>query len=620
MKAHGYMGKILRVDLSSNIIKEESLDLEFAKLVIGGSGLGAGILFNEMAEAENPLSYDNPLIFATGPVTGTNSFNSDRFEVVGLSPLTGIYGESNAGGRWGGKFKKCGYDAMIITGKAEKPVYINIQDDKAEIKDAGFIWGKDTFISTEKLKEIEGEKSEAAVIGPAGENHVKMANIITDGRHGRCIGRCGFGAVMGTRNLKAVVVNGTKKVEIADPEALKKINKRLGPTMKENPTPMREAGTANGLDNCEFVGNFPVKNWSIGRWSEGAAKITGYTMTKERLINNYNCGHCAIGCGRIVESKEGPHKGRDVAGPEYETLALLGANCLIDDLDSIIMSNELCNQMGLDTISVGNVIGFAMEAAENDLIDKSIENGLTIRWSDTKVVHKLIDMIAHRRGIGEDLSEGVRAVAAKIGGIAEEFAVHVKGLEPAAHDPRAKFTVALGYATSNRGACHLQAFTHDFEEGGSIPDLGLPVLTDRFSTEGKAENVVVMQHLMSMFDSLSACKFGLFGGLTIEPLVEVINAVTGWDWTRKDFFEAGERIFNLKRLINNRLGVSRKDDTLPPRYLMQKKGGGTDKVPPLNVMLTEYYDIRGWDEFGIPKKEKLKALGLLKYAEGICRE
>lgn len=620
MNASGYMGKIIRVNLSSGDVFSESLDMKDAELFIGGSGLGAKILHEEMKDPGDPLDPENPLIFATGPVTGTNSFNSDRFEVVGLSPLTGIYGEANAGGHWGGVFKKCGFDAVIIKGRSDIPVYINITDDSAEIKSAEFIWGDDTFTATEKVKEIEGKKSEVAVIGPAGENLVRYANIVSDGRHGRCIGRCGFGAVMGSRKLKALVVKGSKPIEIADPEGLKRINKKLAPIMKENPKPMREAGTANGLDFCEHVGNFPVKNWSVGPWSEGAAKITGYTMTAKRLIDNYSCGHCAIGCGRIVESREGPYKGRDVAGPEYETLSLLGANCLIDDLDTIITGNELCNRLGLDTISTGNVIAFAMEAAENGIIDKQLTDRVKIEWGSPETLLPLIEMIAYRKDIGDVLAEGVRHAAARLGGLAEEFAVEVKGLEPPAHDPRAKFTVALGFATSNRGACHLQAFTHDFEEGLSIEDLGTPVLTDRFTTEGKAENVMVMQHLMSVFDSLTACKFGLFGGLTINPLIEVVNAVTGWNWTRDDFFKAGERIFNLKRLINNRLGISRKDDTLPPRYLTLKKGGGTDKVPPLNVMLTEYYDLRGWDEFGIPKKDTVRRLELEQYAEGICRE
>ena len=620
MVPKGYMGKILRVDLGTGSIKTENLDFDQIELVVGGSGLGAGILFNEMVNKNDPLDHGNPLIFATGPVTGTNSFNSDRFEVIGLSPLTGIYGEANAGGHWGGTFKKCGFDALVLTGKAENPVYIKIENNKAEIKPAEFIWGNDTFTATEKLKEIEGSGCEAAVIGPAGENIVKSANIISDGRHGRCIGRCGFGAVMGARNLKAIAVQGSMKIEVADAEGLKAVNKRLGPTMKTNPAPMREAGTANGLDHCEYVGNFPVRNWSVGRWTEGAEKITGYTMTEKRLINNYSCGHCAIGCGRVVESAEGPHKGKDVAGPEYETLALLGANCLVDDLDGIIAANELCNRLGIDTISAGNVIGFAMEAAEHKLIEAVLPNGLPIKWGDPAVVLELIRMIAAREGLGDLLAEGVRAAAAEIGGLAEEFAVHVKGLEPPAHDPRAKFTVALGFATSNRGACHLQAFSHDFEEGGAIEDLGIPVLTDRFCTEGKAENVIVMQHLMSMFDSLTACKFGLFGGLTIDPLIEVINSVTGWTWTREDFFKTGERIFNLKRLINNSLGVSRKDDTLPPRYMTLKKGGGTDKLPPLNVMLSEYYERRGWDEFGIPTKATAERLQLEKYAARISRE
>jgi len=607
----GYMGKILRIDLTGKEVREENLDEDMARLYIGGSGLGAKILFDETEADLDPLDPASPLIFAVGPVTGVKTFNSDRFEAIAKSPLTGIYGEANVGGYWGSTFKKCGYDAVVITGSASEPSYIAIADDSVEIKNAGHLWGKDTFESTELLKQVEGTKAKAAVIGPAGENQVLIANIITDGRHGRSLGRCGFGALMGSKNLKAVVANGSKTIDIANPDKLKEITKKLGPTMKENPRPMREAGTANGLDFCEDVGNFPVRNWSGGAWKEGAKKITGYTMTEKRLTKTYHCGQCVISCGRVIEVKGGPYDGLDSAGPEYETLSLLGANCLSDDLDGIIKSNELCNRYGLDTISTGNAIGFAMEAYENGLIDESYLDEVRPEWGSVEAIHKLIEQISDKSGLGSILGGGVKRAAEELGGNAEEFAIHVKGLEPAAHDPRAKFTVALGYATSNRGACHLQAFTHDFEEGGEIEDLGTPRLTDRFTPEGKAENVIVMQHLMSMFDSLVACKFGLFGGLTINPLVDVINSVTGWDWTRDDFFKAGERIFNLKRLYNTRLGISRKDDTLPPRMLTQRKGGGTSELPPLNIMLEEYYKLRGWNEFGIPRDEKIQELGIV---------
>jgi len=612
MSNNGYMGKILRVDLTSKQTRTEELDEQVARAFIGGSGLGTKILYDETDETTDPLGPDNPLIFAVGPLTGTNLFNSDRFDVVSKSPLTGIFGEASAGGYWGGRFKACGYDVLVITGQSDKPVYLYIDNEKVEIHDASELWGEETFETTELLREKHGKRARAAVIGPAGENLVKIANLITDGLHGRAVGRCGMGAVMGSKKLKAVVANGSGKTQVADPDGLKALQKRLTATMKENPEVLREGGTSVGYEYCEEIGNVPIRNWKQGSWPEAGKKLTGMTLVETLLTNRYHCGSCVINCGRVVTPDEGPYAGRETAGAEYETVGLLGSNCMIDDLAAVQKLNELANRLGLDTISTGNVIGFAMEAWERGIIDPDDSAGLEITWGSVDVVKTLLEQIAYRAGIGGILADGVRSAARMIGHGAEKFALEVKGLEPPAHDPRSKFTVALGYATSARGACHLSAFTHDFEEGGSIEDLGLPVLTDRFATENKAENVVVMQHLMGMFDSLVACKFGLFGGLTIDPLVEAVRCVTGWsDFDRAEFFRTGERIFNLKRMYNNRLGIGKKDDRLPERFRSEKKGGGTrDNLPPLEEMLDEYYTIRGWNSEGRPEGWKLQELGL----------
>jgi aldehyde:ferredoxin oxidoreductase len=333
-------------------------------------------------------------------------------------------------------------------------------------------------------------------------------------------------------------------------------------------------------------------------------------MAETILTNNYHCGRCVISCGRVVRAADGPYAGQEIGGPEYETLGLLGSNLLIDDLPAIAKANELCNRFGLDTISTGGVLGFAMEAYQRGLISKKDMSGVDLTWGNKEAVFSMIEMIATRKGLGSVLAEGVKAAAEQIGGIAPEFAIHVKGLEPPAHDPRAKMTVALGFATSNRGACHLQAFTHDFEEGACIPDLGSEQLIDRFAVDGKAENVYLMQNLMSMFDSLICCKFVLFADMTVEPLTQFLNYVTGWDLSPQEFMKTGDRIFTLKRMYNTRLGISRKDDTLPLRMLTHKRGGGTNALPPLGTLLNEFYQYRGWDEFGIPKIEKLKELGL----------
>jgi len=320
-----------------------------------------------------------------------------------------------------------------------------------------------------------------------------------------------------------------------------------------------------------------------------------------------------IRCGRVVEAKGGPHDGKEVGGPEYETLGLLGSNLLNDDLSVIIKGSELCNRYGLDTISTGGVIGFAMEAFELGHITSKDTGGLSIEWGDGDAIVELITRIGERDGIGELLGEGVKRAAKHLGGVSAEFAAEVKGPEPPAHDGRAKFTAAIGMATSNRGACHLSGFAHDFEEGAVLEDLGTPALIDRFTPLGKAENVCRMQDLMGMLDSVVACKFALFGGLTVDPLIEALNAVTGWDMDREEYFRTGERIFNLKRLYNTRLGISRKDDTLPIRMTRQRRGGGTNVLPPLAEMLDEYYSIRGRDEFGVPGPQKVAELELDEY-------
>jgi aldehyde:ferredoxin oxidoreductase len=616
MKAKGYFGKILTVDLSSGKIDTNALDDKTAEAFIGGNGLGTKILYEETTADTDPLGPENPLVFAAGPLTGTRLFNSDRFDVVSKSPLTGIYGEASAGGYWGGKFKRCGFDALVVKGKAAKPVYIYIENDRAEIRDAGDLWGLETFQTIDKLQAAHGDSVKAAIIGPAGENQVRVSNIITDGYHGRAVGRCGFGAVMGSKNLKAVVADGDKQVPVADPQAFKALQKRLGPIMREGPQALREGGTSVGTEFCNEIGNMPVKNWKQGSFDEGAKNLTGMTLVNTLLKDRYHCGSCVINCGRIVEAVDGPYKGALTAGSEYETVGLMGTNLMIGDLPAVLQANQLCNRYGLDTISTGNVIGFAMEAWERGLINAEHTGGVQLTWGNAQAVLKIIEQIARKQDFGAVLEGGVRRAAKHIGGGAEEFALEVKGLEPPAHDPRAKMTVAVGYATSNRGACHLAAFTHDFEEGTSIEDLGLPVLKHRFNTEGKAENVVVMQHLMTMFDSLVCCKFGLFGGLTVDPLIEALNAVTGWKFDRKRFFQTGERIFNLKRLYNNRLGIGAKDDVLPKRMRHEAKGGGTnDHLPPLEEMMKEYYSLRSWNpDTGKPEATKIEELGLGAYA------
>lgn len=610
----GYMGKILRVDLSTQEILTETFQEEILRKYLGGSGLGAKILLEETTEKTDPLGPDNILIFMTGPLVGTRALNFGRHQVVTKSPLTGIYGEANSGGTWGVHLKRAGYDGLIISGRSSKPVYLWLNNDIVQIRDASSIWGKDTFETDLLLKRELGSDIVTCSIGQAGENLVKIAAIMNDGIHGRAAARCGVGAVMGSKKLKAIAVKGDLKPYTVNEKALKKSIRNWSPKIRENTLEMNKFGTSEMMLRVEASGDLPIKNWTGGIFST-AEKISGQTISKKLYKKRYYCAQCVIGCGKTIQIKDGPYAGLSGAGPEYETLGMLGANCLIDDVEAISKANELCNRYGLDTISTGAVIAFAMEAYERGLINKNDTAGFELHWGNNEALLGMIHKITYRENIGELLGEGVRIAAKKLGGLAQEFALHVKGLELPGHDPRAKYSNTLAYATSPRGACHMNAFSYEFENGLAMPELGYPETLDRFETEGKAEFVAKFQNLMAIFDSLIGCKFLIFGlkDETIKTTVKWLNFVTGWDITPEELLETGERIVTLKRLYNIRCGKFRNDDTLPPRILNEIRGAGgaAEGLPHLGKMLNEYYRYRGWNEFGIPKRETLKRLALL---------
>jgi len=607
----GYFMKIAEIDLTTKQINYFKPKEEDLKKYIGGSGLGAKYLYDYTDHSTDPLGPENILIFMTGPFTGTKVFSSDRFEVITKSPLTGIYAEADCGGEWGEEFKKCGFDGIIIIGKSEKPVRLVIKDDQIKIEDASDLWGKDTFEVDEILKEEIDTRARSVCIGVAGERLVKFASIMNEGEVGRAAGRAGVGAVMGSKNLKAITVLGSKKVKVAHEMELNELIKELTPHMVKVSERLRAHGTSRDVEMYEEIGDLPIKNWYEGNWKEEARKISGPAMTEKILTGRYYCGKCVIGCGREVEIKDGPYKGQKGAGPEYEAIGMFGSNCLVDDLNVIFKAQEACNRYGLDSISAGSLMSFCIEAYERGLINKEDTGDLEMTWGNGESIIKMLKKLAYREDIGTLLGEGIVKAAEEIGGNSSEFAIHVKGLDVPAHDPRAKVSLALGYATSPRGACHVAGFTHNLEFAFSLPDLGYPKTLDRFETKGKAKMVADMQDLMSLFDSLHLCKFTLFAGMSVEPLLNCLNLITGWHMSKNDFLKAGERIFNLKRLYDVREGISRKDDTLPARLLMHPRGGGSgDNLPRLNEMLKDYYRLRGWDEFGIPTKEKMKELDL----------
>ncbi|HDH87321.1 MAG TPA: aldehyde ferredoxin oxidoreductase [Desulfobacteraceae bacterium] len=607
----GYIGKILYFDLSLSKKDIRDLDIYDVKKYIGGSGLGAKILFDETDEKTDPLSPENILIFMTGPFTGTPVLCSSRYSVISKSPLTGIFGESSSGGSWGEMLKKSGFDGIVIRGKSPKPVYLWLNNGEVELRNASHIWGKDTFEIDSILKSETNSKAIVACIGQAGEKSIPLAAIMNDGVHSRAAARCGLGAVMGSKNLKAIVVYGNHKVEVKDAQGLNKSIKELSKIIVEKAAGLKKLGTAGALAVFEEMGSLPLQNWRYNdRWKEGAQKITGATLVESYVTGDYFCKRCIIGCGKKVEVKDGPYKGTEQSAPEYETLALMGSNCLVDDLAAIIKANELCNRYGLDTISTGSVIAFGMEAFEKGLITKKDTDGIELVWGNGDAVVEVVKKIGESEGIGKLLGLGSRKAAEMLGRNAEEFAIHAKGLDFPAHDPRAYNAGAVAFATSARGACHLSGFSHVFERSLAAPEIGIPEPMNRFDVSGKGILTAKTQNYMGMLDSLEICKFILFGGMGISTFIKWYNYVTGEKMDVDSFMLTGERIFNLKRLYNVKCGLSRKDDFLPPRILTWKKVAEdlSPNLPPLGTMLGEYYEYRGWSEDGIPSKEKIEEL------------
>ncbi|BAF58675.1 MAG: aldehyde ferredoxin oxidoreductase family protein [Pelotomaculum sp.] len=603
--------KVLWLDLERREKRVEKIACRDLRKWVGGSGLGAKTVYENVLPSTDPLDGRNILGFFTGPLTGTMVPSSGRHCVVGRSPLTGIWGEASVGGRWGRMLRRSGYDALVLQGRAEKPVYIWINDGEVEIRDAHSLWGLDTYECAPALKELTGEKAEVCAIGPAGEKMVKIAGIFTDGEDGRAAARCGLGAVMGAKRVKAVAVHGQRELPVGDPAGLKEDLKPVIKRIQERTRVLGQFGTAGLVIPCEQLGDFPVRNWAWGRWEEGALKISGQKMAEELLTGRYRCAGCPVGCGRRISITKGPYRGVKGGGPEYETLGLMGGSCLIDDLEAISYANELCNRYGIDTIDAGNLIAFAIEAFERGILNEEWTGGLKLRWGDPEVLIEMIRRIAGREGkLGSLLAEGFPAVKRSFGGEALEFAAEVKGLGFPAHDPRAYNSIALGYATANRGACHLEAFSHIFERNVAMPEIGIHAVEDRFAVEGKGRLVAEAQNLMAVMDSLAACKFLLFGGVGLTELTGWLNRVTGFDYTVEELVRCGERIFNLKRLFNLSCGVGRKDDRLPERILKQKRnaGGAADNLPPLEAMLKEYYSYRGWSDEGVPLPFKIKEL------------
>ncbi len=605
----GYMGTIARVDLTTEKISYEPIDEGVARKYIGGVGLAAKILWDETKADTVPLSPENLLIFMAGPLTGTNLPKSSRYILAGISPLTGIWGQAHAGGSFPDELRHAGFDGIVIRGQAERSVYLWVHDQKVEIRDAGHLWGKDTYEAADLLrKETEGRASPAC-IGQAGERGVKFASVISDGKAGRAAARCGLGALMGAKRLKAIVARGVQPIRFNDEEKFNEgIRKILSLFPVKKPEEALEAHVAL-FKNFFKLGRVPVKNFSEGTFEAGIKYVEDMRKAKQ-----YHCRHCPYDCTESYMTSNGErHMVWEAWGP-------LGTNCLIDDPKALQKAYALCNRYGMDAISIGAVMSFAMECFEKGLITKKDTDGIELCWGNGQAMVEMVRKIGEREGLGELMGEGVKRAAERIGGRAFEYAMHVKGMELPAHDPRAANGTALGYATGSIGAAHMEASGSqnlenwlEVDQPKTFEELGFPVALTRFDVKGKGAIVAKTQDFGCLLDSITVCLFlSLHQWVQPSDYVELLNHAVGWDMDKEEFLLAGERIFNLKRMFSVRRGISRKDDTLPPRILTHKlmEGGTKGNLPFLGFMLNEYYSTRGWSEEGIPTREKLIQLGL----------
>lgn len=612
----GFMGNILRVDLTAGTLTEEALPEDVARKYLGGAGIATRYLYDEVPKGADPLGPENKLIFFTGPLTGTTSPSSSRYSVVTKSPLTGIWGQANSGGSFGPALKRSGFDGIIFEGESAKPVFLKIENGKPELCDADHLWGKIVPDTEDSLKEDLGKNFTIASIGPAGENLVKFAAIMNN-KH-RAAGRCGVGAVMGVKKLKAIAVSGKAFPELANKEVFKEKAKKQFTLVNESLLKIgfETFGTAMVADMVNVKGGYPTRNWQQGEF-DGIEHVNAQAISEKVLKSRVNCFSCPIACGRGSEIQEGPYKGHKGEGPEYETSNTLGAQCGVADINAITMANYLCNEYGLDTITAGSTIAFAMECYEKGFMTKEDTDGLEINFGDGEMVVKLVEMIAKRDGFGDLLAEGSRSVAEKVGQGSERFAMHVKGLELPAYDPRAAKIVGLSYVTANRGGDHVTSTVI------APTFIDAPILLVEEShiqdpyevVPEEAKIVMDMENGGAVFDCIGGCKFfGLL--LYADDSVDLISNATGWDFTVDDFRKGGERVYNLARAFCIREGITREKDILPARLMEDPLPGGSAEGmvlgrEDLELLKDAYYDYRGWDkETGKPTPEKLAELGL----------
>ena len=609
----GNYHKLLKIDLGAGTI--ETIDLEEAMMRthVGGSSLAARLFFEADGYQYQPLAAESPLYIITGPMVGTNFPGTSRFVLCARSPLTGIWGESASGGFWGAELKKAGFDGISIEGKAAVPSYIMIDDSNVSVMDAGELWGLDTYQTVDALKDkYKGQRSvRVLAIGPAGENLVKYAAVSNDKAH--YCGRTGMGSVMGSKNLKAIVVRGNGKVPVAELEMYQEARKTALANIKESmiAASMHDLGTAAAMDMGMMTGDVPIKNWSLGEDYEMAAALGGPAIHETILEGRVACYTCPIGCKPVVAVDHPEYAIAKGPGPEYETCATFGTMIMNDDLNAVAYANELCNRLGLDTITCGATLAFMMDCYANGLLSLQDLDGVDMAWGNVDAAIKTVQKIAYREGFGDRAAEGSQALAASIGKDAEKYAVTVKGLELPMHDPRGFHGQGLAYMNSNRGACHLQHAVQAVEQGMvAWPEVGLEEDYAATESAGKAKMVCISENIGQMANAACICQF-VHWAMGLDEFLDGFNAVTGYGFDMQELIAAGQRAWVLKRALNNIMGVTAADDRLPQKVLTPTaEGSAAGSVPDEDLMRKEYYEIRGLDEKGFPTFGLLQELGL----------
>jgi len=594
--------------LSSAEVHEERLDEAIAQAVLGGAGLGAYYLYREVGADIGPFDDGNLLVFATGPLQATTLAGSAKWTVCGRSPLSNGYGESAAGASWGVALKRAGFDAVVIRGKAPDPLYLFVSDGKVELRPADHLWGRTTYEAIDTLRSTLDDSALSVVaIGPAGESLVRYASIMVDGYS--AAGRTGMGAVMGSKALKAICVSGDGTGPmVADPERLDDLRSTWVRRIREDAELLVSKGTPGFMDILDSLGDVPTKNWQRGHWPEGNSTLAWGEYEKIH-VRGIACAHCPVACHRHVRVEEPERYRMEGPGPEYETLAMLGQNCLVADLPAVAKANDLCNAYGMDTISTGSSIAYAMECYEKGYLSETTADGLRIEWGNAEAMLSLVRKIGAREGIGELLGEGVARAAEEISPETRAFAVATKGVEHPAHDPRAFFGLALNYMTGVRGACHERGNLLLPSFGALLPEMGITEQADPRTMDGVPRLVARYQDWSSFWNSLVICRFM---GVSFTDMVDGLNAATGWDWSIDHAVTTAERVFNLQRLVAVRFGIRAEDEVLPPRALEPTEGGPHAGVAPhaLESARQEYYSLRGWDAGGAPTSETMGRLGL----------